>query len=71
MSKLLLVFLGLIVLATANSIVQTDGDKVKIDFYFESLCPYCQQFISKSLKAAAATKVTIHNIFYLGFLENM
>lgn len=41
-----------------NKIV-TDGDKVKIDFYYESLCPYCQQFITRSLKVAANTKVNI------------
>lgn len=48
MNKLILVLLGLIVLATSQ--------KVKIDFYYESLCPYCQQFIEKSLKVAASTK---------------
>lgn len=47
---------------TINQIV-TDDDKVKIDFYYESLCPYCQQFIQKSLKAASETKVS----FFLSF----
>lgn len=36
----------------------TVSQKVKVDFYYESLCPYCQQFIDKSLKAAASTQVT-------------
>ena len=34
-----------------------NDDKVKVDFYYESLCPYCQQFMERSLKTAAATKV--------------
>ena len=38
-------------------------EKVKIDFYFESLCPYCNQFIGKSLKVAASTPV--QSIAYL------
>jgi len=37
--------------------IATDDDRVKIDFYYESLCPYCQQFIERSLKVAASTKV--------------
>jgi hypothetical protein len=36
-----------------------DSDKVKVDLYYESLCPDCQQFISRSLKVAAGTKVKI------------
>ena len=38
--------------------IRSDGDKVKVDFYYESLCPYCQQFMERALKQAAATKVT-------------
>lgn len=34
-----------------------NDDRVKIDFFFESLCPYCQQYIVGSLKTAANTKV--------------
>ena len=34
-----------------------NDDRVKIDFFYESLCPYCQQFIVGSLKTAANTKV--------------
>jgi ABC-type uncharacterized transport system permease subunit len=41
---------------TIDNIV-TDDDRVKIDFYYESLCPYCQQFIERSLKVASQTKV--------------
>lgn len=53
---------------TINNIVTDDG-RVKIDFYYESLCPYCQQYIERSLKVAASTKV---NIFLIqGFLENL
>lgn len=37
--------------------IVTADDRVKIDFYYESLCPYCQQFIERSLKTAANTKV--------------
>lgn len=59
MNKILLVLFGLVVLATSQALYRTDGGKVQVDFYFESLCPYCQQFIEKSLKQAAATKVKI------------
>lgn len=34
-----------------------NDDKVKIDFYYESLCPYCQQFMAGALTKAANTKV--------------
>lgn len=57
MNKSLIVFLGLVVIAASQALYRTDGEKVKVDFYYESLCPYCQQFIEKSLKQAAATKV--------------
>ena len=60
MSKILIVLFGLIALVAAtHTVLSTAGDKVKVDFYYESLCPYCQQFIEKSLKQAAATKVNI------------
>lgn len=35
----------LLVLGAATPLISANGDKVKVDFYFESLCPYCQQFI--------------------------
>ncbi len=41
---------------TINNIVTDDG-RVKIDFYYESLCPYCQQYMERSLKVASQTKV--------------
>lgn len=44
-------------LALATPLMRTDGGKVKVDFYYESLCPYCQTFMEKSLKIAASTKV--------------
>ena len=34
-----------------------NGDKVKVDFFYESLCPYCQQFMTRSLKTAMQTTV--------------
>ena len=34
-----------------------NDDRVQVDFYYESLCPYCQQFMQRSLKAAAQAKV--------------
>ncbi len=48
--------------------VAADG-KVKIDFFYESLCPYCQQFIQRSLKVAANTKVK--KCLNSGFLEDL
>jgi len=47
---------------TISNIVTDDG-RVKIDFYYESLCPYCQQFMERSLKVAAGTKVDFLLIF--------
>jgi interferon gamma-inducible protein 30 len=51
-------FLTLIVasalkLKHANSL---NDDKVSIEMYYESLCPYCQSFILGSLKTAVNTK---------------
>ena len=43
---------------TINNIVTDDG-RVKVDFFYESLCPYCQQFMERSLKVASQTKVSI------------
>ncbi len=43
---------------TINNIVTDDG-RVKVDFYYESLCPYCQQYMERSLKVASQTKVNI------------
>lgn len=59
MTKTLFLFLALAIVATSNSVYRTDGGKVKVDFYYESLCPYCQQYIQKSLKVAASTKVLL------------
>mgnify|MGYP001066923979 CR=1 FL=1 len=53
---------------TISNIVTDDG-RVKIDFYYESLCPYCQQYMERSLKVAAQTKVDF--LLNLGFLENL
>lgn len=51
-----LVFFLLVAVALSTPLMRTDGGKVKVDFYYESLCPYCQQFMDRSLKVAAATK---------------
>jgi hypothetical protein len=61
----------LIIVTQSFNIVQEAGadDKVKIDFYFESLCPYCQQYIVGSLKVAANTAV--NHTFNIGFLEDL
>ena len=37
----------------------SNDDKVKVNFYYESLCPYCQQFMSSSLTKAMATDVPL------------
>jgi hypothetical protein len=60
-----LTILCLIILAVSCfNVIQTveEDTRVKIDFFYESLCPYCQQYITKSLKVAANTKVNF--IFY-------
>jgi interferon, gamma-inducible protein 30 len=31
-------------------------DRVRVDFYYESLCPYCQQFIGRALRTAVGTQ---------------
>ena len=54
---ILLCLLALTLLTSARHNIYYDGDKVKVDFYYESLCPYCQQFMQKSLKTAVGTKV--------------
>lgn len=56
-SSLLVVFAVLLVSASCFQVEQNADGKVKIDFYYESLCPYCQQYIERSLKVAASTKV--------------
>lgn len=45
MSKTFLLILGFIAIAASQTLLRSDGGKVKVDFYYESLCPYCQQFI--------------------------
>ena len=42
-----------------NKRQDSNDDKVKVDFFYESLCPYCQQFMDRSLKTAASTPVSI------------
>ena len=65
------IILGLVLLlstASAFNILQNKGlrtqdsndDKVKVNLYFESLCPGCHQFIMGALKTAASTKVLLH-----------
>lgn len=53
--KLLLVLLCA-VLAFSFSMKKADDGKVIIDYYFESLCPYCQQFLEGGVKKALGTK---------------
>lgn len=52
-----------------NSLINAD-QKVKVDFYTESLCPDCLVFVNKSLRAAATTKdfwkICEFNIFPYG-----
>ena len=60
--KLALVLVLLTVSAFAFNLevsqpTEVNDDRVKIDFYYESLCPYCAQFMEGSLKKAAGTKV--------------
>jgi hypothetical protein len=62
MSKIAVLLLALLAVqcVVAVNLVeesQPNDDRVKVDFFFESLCPYCQQFIVGSLKTAANTKV--------------
>ena len=68
-----IVFLACLLACTLTfTIIKTDvaaDDRVKIDFYYESLCPYCQQYIEKSLKIAAGTKVLL--FYIVGFLEDL
>lgn len=60
MSKILVTLLvcSFATLALGYNLVNDmpNPDKVKIDFYFESLCPYCQQYIVGALKTASNTK---------------
>ena len=53
--RTLVVFLCL-ALAFSFSMRKADDGKVVIDFYFESLCPYCQQFLAGGVKTALGTK---------------
>lgn len=57
----ILAFVAFIYLAQSFNLVQAgdnpNDDRVKVDFFFESLCPYCQQYIVGSLKTAANTQV--------------
>lgn len=69
--KILIISLLLLACTYGETIenIVTDDGKVKIDFYYESLCPYCQQFIERSLKVASQTKVS--HSFIKGFLANL
>lgn len=58
LNKITILVLCLFSVAFAQTLMRTDGGKVKVDFFYESLCPYCQQFMERSLKKAAATPVT-------------
>jgi hypothetical protein len=49
MSRALLAVLVLVAISSAQ--------KVKVDLYFESLCPDCEKFITTSLRTAANTQV--------------
>lgn len=55
---ILLLLSALIALSVSYNLVNDlpNDDKVKVDFYYESLCPYCQQYMVGSLKTAANTK---------------
>lgn len=55
MNKILILLFTLLALTLCQ--------KVKVDFYYESLCPDCQSFITRALKTAAATKVNDYFIF--------
>lgn len=55
---LVLTFLAATTLGFNIRVNDVNDDKVKIDFYYESLCPYCQQFMAGALTKAANTKVT-------------
>ena len=51
-----LIALLCVTLALSFSISTGADDKVVIDFYYESLCPYCQQFLEGGVKTALNTK---------------
>ena len=57
MKVIIFCFTFLFLASTFNIYQEENDDKVKVDYYFESLCPYCLQFMEGSLKKAAATKV--------------
>jgi interferon gamma-inducible protein 30 len=57
--KILAALFVVLAVATAfevRTVEQPNDDKVYIELYYESLCPYCQQFIEGSLKTAFSTK---------------
>lgn len=61
MSKVAVLLLALLAVHTVSfNLIEENApndDRVKVDFFFESLCPYCQQFIVGALKTAANTQV--------------
>lgn len=70
MNKFVLLALVLTAASCIDVIQNTENDdRVKVDYYFESLCPYCRDFIVGQLKTAAATKVPFK--VSLGFLEDL
>lgn len=57
--RVLAVLVALLAVAAAfeiRTVDQPNDDKVHIELYYESLCPYCQAFIKGSLKNAFNTK---------------
>ena len=48
--------LTILFLCLALALAAPNGDKVQIDFYYEALCPYCQQFLQDGVKTALGTK---------------
>lgn len=49
-NKLVFFFLGCILLFTfSDNFVAGDSEKVKLNVYYESLCPFCQDFIVDGL----------------------
>ena len=46
-NKLMFFFLAFLLLFLfSTNLVAGESDKVKLNLYYESLCPYCQKFIT-------------------------
>ena len=52
----LVLFLACLLAVFAFAVKETNGDKVVIELYFESLCPACEQFLQTEVKKALSTK---------------